>query len=61
MLCHIVTFNTVYVTYDIVMSHYDVYQGLRFTAMLSRVISDYDIKPWLVTVYGWYMSTKTKM
>ena len=55
------TFNTVYVAYHIVMSHYDVYQVLRFTATLSRVISDYDIKPWLVTVYGWYMSTKPRM
>ena len=54
-------FNTVYVTYQNVMSHYDVYQGLRFTVTLSRVISDYDIKPWLVTVYGWYMSTKPRM
>ena len=61
MLCRIVTFNTVYVTYHNVMSHYDVYQGLRFTATLSRVISDYDIKPWLVIVFGWYMSTQTKM
>ena len=26
------------------MSHCDVYQGLRFTMMLSRVISHYDVK-----------------
>ena len=61
MLCCIVTFNTVYVAYQNVMSHYDFYQGLRFTATLSRVISHYDIKPWFVTVFGWYMSTQAKM
>ena len=55
------TFNTVYVAYHNVMSHYDVYQGLRFTPTLSRVISHYDIKPWFVTVFGWYMSTQPKM
>ena len=55
------TFNTVYVIYLNVMSHYVVYQGLRFTATLSRVISQYGIKPWFVTVFGLYMSTKPKM
>jgi len=56
-----VTFNAVYVRYLNVMSHYVVYQGLRFSATLSRLISHYDIKSWFVTVFGWYMSTQPKM
>ena len=55
------TFTAVYVRYLNVMSHYVVYQGLRFSATLSRLISHYDIKPWFVTVFGWYMSTQPKM
>ena len=43
------------------MSDCDAYQGLRFTATLSRVLSHYDIKPWFVTVFGWYISTQPKM
>ena len=43
------------------MSHCDIHQGLHFTTTLSRVISDYDVNPWFVTVFGWYMSTKTNM
>ena len=61
MLCRIVTFNTVYVRYLNVMSDYVVYQGLRFSATLSRLISHYDIKSWFVTVFGSYMSTQPKM
>ena len=43
------------------MLHCHVYQDLHFTVMLSRVISHYDIKPWFVIVFGWYMSTQPKM
>ena len=43
------------------MSHCDVYQGLRFAATLSRVISHYDVKSLFVTVFGQYMSTQPNM
>ena len=43
------------------MSHCDVYQGLRFTATLSRVISHYDVNLLFGTVFGWYMSTQPNM
>ena len=49
----LVTFMKGYVTLSYlsrVMSHSDVYQGLRFTVMLLRVISHYDVKPWFVTL-----------
>ena len=61
MLCRIVTFITGYVTlatvikgcvklwyFSRVMSHCDVFQCWRFTMMLSRVISHYNVKPWFV-------------
>ena len=63
-LCHIVIFVKGYVTLSYlsrVMSHCDVYQCWRFSVMLSRVISHYDVKPWFVTVFGWYMSTQPRM
>jgi len=50
-LCHIVIFVKGYVTLSYlwrVMPHCDVYQCWRFTMMLSRVISHYDVKPWFV-------------
>ena len=43
------------------MSHYDVYQGIHFTMTLSMAISHYDVNPWFVTVFDWYMSTQPEM
>ena len=43
------------------MSHCDVYQGLRFSATLSSVITHYDIKPWFVIVFDWYMLKQPNM
>ena len=44
--------STFYILMWNVMSHCDVYQGLCFTTMLSRVISHYDVKPLLQCLVG---------
>ena len=49
--------STFYILMWNVMSHCHVYQCLHFTVTLSRVISHYDVKPWFVIVFGWYMLT----